>query len=77
MAELVTVARALATPQVAPIAELLELRTEVSELKGAIQRQEAMLAQILERQQQPAPQQQPQYVPNNWYNQNPQSWPYY
>jgi hypothetical protein len=77
MTELVTVARALATPQVAPIAELLELRTEVSELKGAIQRQEAMLAQILERQQQPAPQQQPQYVPNNWYNQNPQNWPNY
>jgi predicted component of type VI protein secretion system len=34
--KLATIARALATPQVAPIAKLLELRTKVSELKGAI-----------------------------------------
>lgn len=74
MTELVTVARALATPQVAPISELTELRTEVSELKGAIQRQEAMLAQLLQRQQQPAPQ--PQYSPN-WYTQSSQNWPNY
>jgi hypothetical protein len=71
MAELVSVARELllpATPmRVAPIQEIAELRTEVSELKDAIQRQGAMLAQLLQRRQQPAPQ--PQYSPN-WYTQS-------
>jgi hypothetical protein len=35
----------------APIAEILELMTEVTQLKESIQRQEAMLAQLLRRQQ--------------------------
>lgn len=43
---------ATAPTQMAPIAEIAELRTEVTQLKESIQRQEAMLAQLL-RQQQP------------------------
>jgi hypothetical protein len=45
---------ASAPTQMAPIAEILELKTEVTQLKELIQRQEAMLAQLL-RQQQPVP----------------------
>lgn len=72
---------AAAPTQMAPIAEIAELRTEVTQLKASIQRQEAMLAQLL-RQQQPVPAPVPApveplyhtpYQPN-WFVPNAQNW---
>lgn len=72
---------AAAPTQMAPIAEIAELRTEVTQLKASIQRQEVMLAQLL-RQQQPVPAPVPApveplyhtpYQPN-WFVPNAQNW---
>jgi hypothetical protein len=68
---------ATAPTQLTPIAEILELKTEVNQLKELIQRQEAMLAQLL-RQQQPvsAPVEPLCHTPyrSNWFQPKAQNW---
>jgi hypothetical protein len=72
---------ATAPAQMAPISEISELRTEVTQLKESIQRQEAMLAQLLRQQQPvsapvPAPIEPLYHMPHqsNWFQPNAQNW---